>query len=336
MFKEWKSGEYIRLVRNPNYWRGTQYPKLDEMVFQFIPDQNARYNALQSGRYHVGQIEATQVKGIANLKGFSVKMVPSNVFYLLAFNVAPPGGRPDLFSDVRVRQAFYYAIDRKAIVDQLLEGTVQIANSPIPPSSAFHNTKLKAPEYNPAKAKALLAEAGWKPGSDGILEKNGVKFSFTWLNRAGRADRIAIAQVVQAQLKAIGIDSKMESLEASAWSQKWRGFGYEVTVNGWFMGSDASITNFYHTRDGANGSNNFTGFSNPELDKIMIQSDKNLDFKTRKPLLDKAQQILLDEAYNIFLYYRDGPWVVSNRLVNFKGSGTNLGNWWNTWEWDLR
>jgi len=335
MFKEWKTGEYIRLVRNPNYWRGPQYPKIDEMVFQFIPDQNARFNALQSGRFHIGQIEATQVKNVKT-KGLGVKMVPSNVFYCLAFNVAAPGGRPELFGDARVRKAFYYAIDRKAIVDQLLEGTVKIADSPIPPSSAYHNAGLKAPEYDPAKAKKLLAEAGWKPGKDGVLEKDGVRFSFKWLNRAGRADRIAIAQVVQAQLREVGIESTMSEIDAAAWSQKWRSFNYEVVVNGWFMSSDFSLTNFYHTRDGANGSNNFCGFSNPELDRIMLQSDKDLGFKSRKPLLDKAQQILLDEAYNVFLYYRDSPWVVSDRLANFRGSGTNFGNWWNTWEWDLR
>lgn len=336
MFKEWKTGEYIRLVRNPNYWRGKQYPKLDEMVFQFVPDQNARFNAMKSGRYHIGEIEATQVKGMNGANGFSVKMVPSNVFYFIGFNVASPGGRPELFGDQRVRQAFYYAINRKAIVDQLLEGTVKIANSPIPSSSPYCNTQMRAPEYNPAKAKQLLAEAGWKPGSDGILQKNGVRFSFKWLCNSARADRIAIAQVVQAQLKEVGINSTMETLEASAWTQRWRSFNYEVQIGGWFMGSDVSPTNYYCTRNGVQGSNNFTGFSNPDLDKLMLQSDKVFDFKTRKPMLDKIQQVLLDQSYNIYLYYKDAPWVVSNKLTNFRGSGTNFGNWWNTYEWDLR
>ncbi len=336
MFQEWKSGEYIRIVRNPNYWRGTQYPKIDEMVWQFIPDQTARFNAMQSGRYHVGQIEATQVANFRT-KGFTINLIPSNVFYYIGFNIAPPGGRADLFGDVRVRRAIYHAIDRKAIVDKLLEGTVKIANSPIPPTSAYYNPNIAAPEHNPQKAKELLAQAGWKDtNNDGVLDKDGVKFSFEWLNRSGRADRIAIAQVVQAQLKQIGIASTMVELEAAAWSQRWRNFNWQVQVGGWFMSSDASLTNYYHTRDGKNGSNNFSGFSNPELDKLMLESDKVLEFAKRKPLLDRQQQILSDEAYNIFLYYRDSPWVVSDRLVNFRGSGTNLGNWWNAWEWDLK
>jgi peptide/nickel transport system substrate-binding protein len=236
-----------------------------------------------------------------------------------------------------VRKALYHAIDRKAIVDLLLEGTVKIANSPIPPASAYHNPNIQVPEFNPEKAKQLLAEAGWKDtNGDGVLDKNGVKFSFKWLNRGGRLDRIAIAQVVQAQLKQIGIESTMTELDAAAWSQKWRSHDYEVQVGGWFMSSDASLTNYYHTRDGKNGSNNFSGFGNSEIDALMIQSDKVLDFKTRKPLLDKAQAMIVDEARDIFLYYRDSPWVVSDRLVNFRGSGTNLGNWWNAWEWDLK
>lgn len=336
MFKEWKSGEYIRIVKNPNYWRGAEYPKIDEMVWQFIPDQTARFNAMQSGRYHIGQIEATQVKNFKT-PGLHVEMIPSNVFYYIGMNIAEPGGRPELFGDVRVRRALYHAIDRKAIVDQLLEGTVEIANSPIPPTSAYHNPNIKAPGYDPQKARDLLTQAGWvDTNGDGVRDKNGVKFSFQWLNRSGRADRIAIAQVVQAQLKAVGIETTMVELEAAAWSQKWRNSDWEAQVGGWFMSSDVSLTNYYHTRDGKNGSNNFTGFSNPELDALMVKSDKILDFETRKPLLDEAQQILADTAQVLYLYYRDSPWVVSDNLVNFRGSGTNLGNWWNAWEWDLK
>lgn len=336
VFAEWKSGEYVRIVKNPNYWRGSQYPIIDEMVWQFIPDQTARFNAMQSGDYHVGQIEATQVKDFKT-KGLHVEMITSNVFYYIDMNITEDGGRPELFGDVRVRKAIYHAIDRKAIVDQLLEGTVQIANSPIPPSSEYHNPNIEAPEYNPAKAKALLAEAGWKDtDGDGVIDKNGVKFSFEFMNRSGRSDRIAIAQVAQAQLKAVGIETTMNELEAAAWSQKWRTSQWDAQVGGWFMSSDASLTNYYHTRDGKNGSNNFTGFGNAELDKLLIESDKVLDFATRKPLLDKAQKILNDEVHSIFLYYRDSPWVVADNLTNFKGSGTNLGNWWNAWEWDLK
>lgn len=336
IFEEWKSGEYIRIVRNPNYWRGEEYPLIDEMVWQFIPDQTARFNAMQSGDYHIGQIEATQVEGFAT-DGFEVEMIPSNVFYYIGFNIEGPGGRPELFGDVRVRRAIYHAIDRQAIVDQLLEGTVQIANSPIPPTSAYHNPDIEAYEYDPERARQLLAEAGWQDtDGDGILEKDGVEFSFEWLNRSGRTDRIAIAQVAQAQLKAVGIDSTMVELEAAAWSQRWRSFQWEAQVGGWFMSSDASLTNYYHTRDGQNGSNNFTGFGFPELDRLMIESDTVLDFATRKPLLDEAQAILAEEAPVVYLYYRDSPWVVAGNLTNFRGSGTNLGNWWNAWEWDLR
>ena len=335
MFEEWKSGEYIRLVRNPNYWRGEEYPLLDEMVWQFIPDQTARFNAMQSGDYHIGQIEATQVANF-DTPGLHVEMIPSNVFYYIGLNIEEPGGRPELFGDVRVRRALYHAIDRQAIVDQLLEGTVQIANSPIPPTSAYYNPDIETYEYNPDKARQLLAEAGWRDtDGDNVVDKDGVKFSFEWLNRSGRADRIAIAQVAQAQLKMVGIETSMVELEAAAWSERWRNFEWEAQVGGWFMSSDASLTNYYHTRDGQNGSNNFTGFGFPELDALMIESDKVLDFETRKPMLDRAQQILADQAPVIYLYYRDSPWVVADNLTNFRGSGTNLGNWWNAWEWDL-
>ena len=91
MFEEWKSGEYIRIVRNPNYWRGEQYPLIDEMVWQFIPDQTARFNAMQSGDYHIGQIEATQV---AN---FNTRLVQGGHFLvkLLAIETVDVGEDSD-------------------------------------------------------------------------------------------------------------------------------------------------------------------------------------------------------------------------------------------------
>jgi peptide/nickel transport system substrate-binding protein len=330
VFEEWKSGEYIRIVRNPDYWRGGEYPYLDEMVWQFIPDQTARFNAMKSGDYHIGQIEATQVEDF-DVEGFHVEMIPSNVFYHIDMNVKE-SGRPDLFGDLRVRRAIYHAIDRQAIVDQLLEGTVTVANSPIPPTSPYHNPDITAPEYNPDKARELLEQAGWTDSDgDGVRDKNGKKFSFQWMNRSGRADRIAIAQVAQAQLKQVGIETTMTELEAAAWSQKWRRGQWDAIVSGWFMSSDASLTNYYHSE----GSNNFTGFGDPELDRLMEESDQVLNFSVRKPLLDKAQQLLNDKVHTILLYYRDSPWVVADNLTNFRGSGTNLGNWWNAWEWDL-
>jgi peptide/nickel transport system substrate-binding protein len=329
-FAEWKSGEYIRVVRNENYWRGTQYPQIDEIVFQFIPDSNALLNAIKSGEYHLGQIDPNQVKEIQDLQGYKTHLIDSNVFMHFDVSVNTERGAT-LFSDPNVRKAMYHAIDREAIANDLMEGTVTVADTPINPASPYHNPDVPKYEYNPELARQMLDEAGWVVGEDGIRVKDGERFSFVMLNRAGRQDRIAVAQVIQAMLKDVGIEVTFDTLESAAWTQQWRTGEWEGIVSGWFLPADPSFTGLY----ACDGPNNMTGLCDPELDKVMKESDQYLDFKDRKPLLDEAQVKLAEAAISLPIYYNVIPELVSEKVGNFKGSGTNFGSFWNAWEWTL-
>lgn len=330
-FGEWKSGEYIRVVKNDDYWRGAEYPKVDEIVFSFIPDDNTRLNALKTGDYQIGEILPLQVKEMADNQNGEVKLIDSNVFLHFDTSINTDKGKA-LFSDVKVRQALYYAIDRQAIAEQLMEGTVTVLNTPLNPNSTWSNKDVTVYNYDVAKAKQLLDEAGWVVGADGIRAKDGVPFSFTMLNRAGKADRIAIAQVIQAQLKEIGVDVQFETLESAAWTTKWRSGEWEAMISGWFLPSDPSLTAIY----GCGGSNNMTGYCDPALDEVMKASDLDLDFAKRKPLIDQAQAMLADDAFTLPIYAQVTPTYVSNDLTGFLGSGTNFGSYWNVFEWGLK
>jgi peptide/nickel transport system substrate-binding protein len=330
-FAEWKSGEYIRVVKNENYWRGPDYPKIDEIVFNFIPDDNTRLNALKTGDYQIGDILPLQVKDMKDNPNGTVKLIDSNLFLHLDFNNNSDRTKA-LFGDINVRKALYHGIDRKAIADQLMEGTVTVVNSPLNPNSVWVNKDVTSYDYDPELAKKMLDDAGWKVGADGIREKDGQKMSFVMMNRAGKLDRIAVAQVIQAQLKELGVDITFDTLDAAAWSNQWRTGTWDAIVSGWFLASDPSMTAIYS----CGGSNNFTGFCDPALDEVMKESDKSLEFDQRKPLIDKAQAMLADDAFTLPIYASVLPTYVANNLENFKGSGTNLGNYWNTYEWDLK
>jgi len=329
-FVEWKPGEYIRVEKNTNYWRGPDYPKLDEIVFSFIPDPNTRLNALKAGEYDIGQILPNQVKEVQNLPGYKVELVPANSWIIFEMNVATARGQK-LFGDPNVRKALFHAIDRQAIVDGLMEGTVQIANSGISPTSPYHNPDVPVYEYDPAKAAQMLDDAGWVPGADGIREKDGERLSFTIINRNSRPERTAIAQAIQAMLKEVGVEVKFEDLENAAWLQKWLSKDWEAIVGGWIIPADPSLTALYS----CDGSNNFTGFCNPELDAAMKASDEAFDFKDRKPLMDKVQVMLAEEGRELPIYYNVLPYAMREDLQGFKGSGTNLGSFWNVYEWSL-
>jgi peptide/nickel transport system substrate-binding protein len=329
-FAEWKSGEYIRVVRNDDYWRGPDVPRIDEIVWSFVPDVNTRLTAMKSGLYHYGQLTPTQVAEVRGIAGWAVHLVSSNSFMHLDLSVKQERGRA-LFSDRTVRRALFMAINRQAIADQLMQGTVRLADSPINPTSPWHNDSVPQPAYDPEGARRALDAAGWRAGPDGVRVKGGQRFSFTLINRAGSADRLAVAQVIQAQLKTVGVEVTFETLESAAWTQRWRSGEWEGIVSAWYLPADPSITGLY----ACDGPNNMTGFCTPELDAVMEESDRSLDFAARKPLLDRAQVWVAEEARSLPLYYNVIPQMVSTRIGNFRPSGTNFGSFWNLWEWTL-
>ena len=257
-------------------------------MYSFVPDSNTRLNGMKAGQYHWARLEPTQVEQVAAMTGYRVHLISSNSFMHLDLSVNLDRGRR-LFTDRGVREAIFRGIDRQAIADQLMQGTVRLANSPINPTSPYHNAAVPVPAYDPALAREMLEGAGWSVGSDGIRVKEGERFSFNLLNRAGAADRIAIAQVVQAQLKQIGVEVTMETLESAAWTQKWRSGDWEGIISAWFLPADPSITNLY----ACEGHNNMTGFCDPVLDRLLEASDRLLNFDERA---DHQLEVVADES----------------------------------------
>ena len=330
IFAEWKSGEYVRVKRNPNYWRGAQYPNVDEIVFRFIPDINTRLNAVKAGEVDFAQLAPTQVKEVKDLSNYTLLLVQQNSWQHFDMSIKTERGAK-IFGDKAVRQALFMSIDRKTIVDGVLEGAVAIADTVAPTTSPYYNPNVKKYAYDPTAAKKLLDDAGWKVGADGIREKGGEKLSLTALLNASDAIGKLYWQVIQQNFKAVGIDLKIDSKDAAARSQVWRSGQWEIQISRWVLPADPSVTGLYSCK----GSNNMTGFCDPAADEAMIASDQELDPAKRKALLFKAQELLAEDAFSFTIYYNVNPIVISKKLGNFKASGTNLGSFWNVYEWYL-
>jgi peptide/nickel transport system substrate-binding protein len=329
-FAEWRTGEYIRVVRNDDYWRGHEYPKLDEIVWSFIPDANTRLLALRAGGHHWGRILPTQVAAVRGLPGYDVHLVDSNSVAHVELGVKTARGRA-LFGDARVREAIFHAIDRDAIATKLMAGTVKRAESPLNPESPYCNRDAHGPTFDPALSARLLDLAGWRPGADGVRQRDGERLAFTFLNRAGQTDRILVSQVIQSELKAVGVEATLETLESAAWSQKWRSGQWEAIVSAFVLPADPTLTGLF----ACDGANNMTGECDTELDGLLRRSDHALVFSERKALLDRAQERLLATSRFLPLYYNVVPEVVSTRLRGYRGSGTNFGSFWNLYAWEL-
>ena len=329
-FAEWQAGAYIRVVRNEDYWRGPDVPAIDEIVWSFIPDSNTRLNSLLAGEHHYGQVDPVQVARVESLEGYQVNLTSSNSVMHFDLSLNTDRSRA-LFADPVVRRALFHAIDRPAIAEQLMQGTVRIAHTPLNPTSPYHNPDVPVLEYDPEWARTLLREEGWTPGPDGVLEKDGLRFSFEMINRAGALDRVQVAQVIQAQLAEIGVEVTFQTLESAAWTSRWRQRDWEGLVSAWYLPADPSLSGLYI----CDGPNNMTGFCHPDLDRLLLEADRHLEFEARKSALDRAQVALADAAVSLPIYYNVIPEVVSERVGNYRGSGTNFGSFWNLWEWTL-
>lgn len=329
-FAEWKAGEYIRVVRNENYWRGKDIPAIDEIVWAFIPDNNTRLLALKSGQYDWGRIQPTQVSLLKNARRSSVHLIDSNSVLHLDLAIRTELGKK-LFGEANVRRAVFHGIDRERIASKLMEGTVKVAHSVINPNSPYRSATLTTNAYNAVLSRRLLDDSGWKVGSDGVRVKDGTRFSFPIPNRAGTTDRILVAQVIQANLRDIGIEVTFKSLESAAWTGAWRRGDWEAIVSAWFLPADPGITGLFACR----GANNMAGFCNQKIDEILEKSDRALSFDTRKALLDEAQRLVAEEARMLPLYQNVVPEVASHAIHGYRGSGTNFGSFWNLWEWRL-
>src|SRR6185312_11743732 len=153
IFKEWIKGDHITLTKNPDYWGGA--PKLESLIFRVIPDNSARAAEMQAGTIQAGEIAAVDIPAMQKNPQVNVYIQPAVSTGYLAFNQSDAK-----FKDVRVRQAFAYAINRKPIIDAFYGGLGEVPTQFQPPAILGYNDSLKYYEYNPDKAKQLLKDAG--------------------------------------------------------------------------------------------------------------------------------------------------------------------------------
>jgi len=329
-FSEWKDGEYVKVVANEDYWDGRPY--LDSVTYKLVPDANAILAQLQAGDidYYAGiaQPDVPTVEGFADASGLRLESGLALSYSYLAFNQ-----RDDKFKDKAVRQAITHAIDRQAIVDNVMSGLGEVAHVPESPLSWAYNPNVPKFEYDVEKAKKMLADAGWTPGADGILEKDGKKFSVEVKTNQGNKVREDIVVILQQQLKAVGIEIKPQIVEFSSLIADidpgvWN---FEAIVLGWSLGIDPDPSGIFHTKEIEKGLN-FTGYSNPDIDKLMDAQLQELDKDKRKQMIGEIQALLAEDQPYTFLYYPKEFRALPSNLEGYefhpKDQMYHISKWW--------
>jgi peptide/nickel transport system substrate-binding protein len=329
LFKEWVSGDHLTLTRNPNYYKAGQ-PYIDTIVYKIIPDANTLVNQIETGeadtRVRMSNDQVDLVKGFQNAQ---VVSAPSTTPWLLWLNHthAP-------FDDKAVRVALAYGFDKQGIAKQLLKGYVEPAWAPISPGSWAFNPNVLKHEYNPDKAKQTLDAAGWVTGPDGVRAKAGAKLSFEIMNIAGEQERLDILSFVQRQWKDIGVDARIKLVDVGTlFGQALPKRTFDMAYS--FVGryADPDISNLFLSPE-YKPTGNFSGYANPELDKVLLDSINTADQTKRKEALIKAQDMVADDEVELFLFWLTNHTAINKRVQGYRPAPAYI-EFWNADEWWL-
>ncbi|NOR72620.1 MAG: peptide-binding protein, partial [Mariprofundaceae bacterium] len=223
----------------------------------------------------------------------------NSVYTYLGFNLTR---KP--FDDLRVRRALALAIDRQELVDGVLLGLGESIATPYKPGTYWVNEKLKPRAYNVDKAKALLAEAGWRDSDgDGILDRDGRAFEFTILTNNGNKQRANTATIIQHRLKKIGVKINVRLVEWSAFIENFiNKRNFEAVLLGWSLSPDPDQYSIWHSSQTGARQFNFLTYSNPKVDEALVAATRTFDRAERKKHYDIVQEEIYNDVPMIFLY----------------------------------
>jgi peptide/nickel transport system substrate-binding protein len=326
-FVDWQTDEKIVLEANPDYFEGRPY--LNRYIFRVIPDNSVQFLELRQRSIDTMSLTPDQYEAYPEFfRAYNKFRYPSFSYTYLAFNLDHP-----LFGDKRVRRALAHALKKDEIIDGVLLGYGRRATGPFPPSSWAFDETVADYEYNPEKARALLAQAGWTDSNgDGILDKDGKPFSMTILTNQGNKMRELCAVIVQSHFARVGIQVHVRILEWSSFIHNYVDKKkFEAVILGWNLSRDPDQFAIWHSSQRGEGRYNFVGYANPEVDRLLEEGRRTFDVEKRQAIYRRMHALLAEDLPYIFLYHPEALPVVHKRFVGPEVAPAGLG--WNFREW---
>ncbi|WP_041362161.1 peptide-binding protein [Methylovorus sp. MP688] len=330
--EEWKPGERISLVRNPNSTQGP--PRIDRLVSRFIPDPAAQFLELLADNIDSMTLNPIQYSRIVpsredlKQKLALYKELGNNYTYL-GFNL-----KHKPFDDIRVRQAINYAIDKQELIDGVLLGMGEPVSSPYKPGTRWTNPDLSPYPYDPNKAIALMKAAGYTGrDKEGYLLRDGKRLSFDILTNQNKQREMS-AVLVQRRLKEIGIDANIRVMEWASFIGRFIKTGdFDVVLLGWGLSLDPDQYSIWHSSQQAPGQFNFIGYNNPRVDKLLEQGRLELNPDKRMKIYHEFASILLADSPIVYLYAGYGLPAIHKRVKGIDNPAPPAGIGYNSYDW---
>jgi peptide/nickel transport system substrate-binding protein len=304
-FREWRANERIVLEANPDYPEGLGGPPAAErVVFRIIPEAATRLTELLTGGIHIQfNVEPEQVQRVEQTNATQVHSAPGTTLFYIGWNNAR-----EPFTDARVRRAMTLAIDRQQIMDALLRGHARPATSTVPPWHPYYPGTDPLP-YDPDQARRLLDEAGWREGPDGVRRgPNGQPMRFR-LMTSERALNRAIVEVVQDQLRRVGVGAQIEILEFQTMLAQHRSRDFDAVLSNWvldnFQMASTPRSLFHSSEAEIEGSANRSGVRSPRLDRLIDAGAAATDSDEARAIWRQLTETLQEEQPFTFMFWMD-------------------------------
>lgn len=282
-YQEWVAGDRYDLVANPDYWGGA--PAMKKLRIRTISEGATRVASLIAGETHIiEEVPVDLLPSVERRRNLKIDSIESSVSLVLTFDTRKPP-----FDDVRVRQAVDFAIDKKTLLQQMLGGYGSVLDGQLVTKATFgHNPKLQPRPFDPAKAKALLAEAGHARGFDTKINTLSGRY----------LSDVDIANAAAGMMSAVGVRTTVNVVEGGVWSQldrnKEQGPVYQI---GWFSVGDADFNTVWYTE--ASKRNYWT---NAEFDRLWQEARSTIDESKRLAAYHRMMEIMHEELPSIFLF----------------------------------
>jgi peptide/nickel transport system substrate-binding protein len=328
-FSKWITADRIELTANKDYFEGEPY--ISRYVCRNIPDQSVQFMEMLAGTLDMMALNSdlyfTKTNSGDFVKNFNRYQIQAPGYRYVAYNEKNP-----LFKDKNVRKALSYAIDKDAIIKGVLRGLAKPVSGPFIPGTWAYNDKAETYAYNTLTAMTLLKKAGWAPGRDGYLYKDGNKFEFTVCTNQGNKEREEIATILQQELGLLGIKVNVRIL---AWNIFITEFidkqKFDAVVMGWSTTRDPDCYETWHSSKTKEGEFNFISYRNPEVDRLLIAGRTTFDLKKRAAAYKRIHALIADDAPYTFLYTPLDLPAVHKRVHGIVEAPAGIG--WNFIHW---
>jgi peptide/nickel transport system substrate-binding protein len=341
--RSWKQQEELVIASN----RKSNLPKpgnIPAISFRIVPDYTVRLAQLQTGQSDV--VENVKPEDFTALMkanpNIEIKTIGLRVYDYVGWSNIDQDAygkngtiKPHpLFGSPKVRLALTKAIDRQSIIDGYLKQYGVICNTDISPSLKWaYDNRITPVSYDPDGAVALLKQEGWQPGPDGILQKNGRKFSFKLFTNSGNARRNYASVIIQQNLRAIGIDCRLETQESNVFFNNLQNKKLDAWMAGWAIGLEIDPLDVWGS-DLKKSPFNMTGYQNPRVDELCELAKQKMTHTDARPYWLEYQQILFRDQPVTFLYWIRETHGFSKRI---EGEELNIsGSFYNVDDWNLR